>query len=186
MLHFRKATPKPNAMPAENPVSLLVVGQSTGTLLLETAADFRTAINHMTEQAVRSVKIFTQELDHELYDQVEFIQIASQICRQRKGCTLSILLKNPDRCVRLGHRLVELQKRVPSSIEIRDVPDDYEQLNDEFLIVDDIGMVKRFALGHMRGHCEFRSVPDAIKNARLFNEIWERSEPCQALRRLSL
>ena len=107
-------------------------------------------------------------------------------CRQRQGCNISVLLKNPDKCARLGHRLVELQKRVPSSIEIRSVPEEYEQMNDEFLIVDDIGKDKRFALGYMRGHCEFRSVPDAVKNARLFNEIWERSEPCQELRRLSL
>lgn len=173
-------------MSVENLVSLLVVGESTGTLLLETADDFRAAINRMTEQAVRTVKIFSQELDHDLYDQVEFLKIASLICRQRKGCTISILLKNPDKCARLGHRVVELQKRVPSSIEIRGVPEEYEQMNDEFLIVDDIGMIKRFALGYMRGHCEFRAVPDAVKNARLFNEIWERSEPCQELRRLSL
>ena len=173
-------------MSVENLVSLLVVGESTGTLLLESADDFRAAINRMTEQAVRTVKIFSQELDHDLYDQVEFLKIASQICRQRKGCTISILLKNPDKCARLGHRLVELQKRVPSSIEIRSVPEEYGQMNDEFLIVDDIGMIKRFALGYMRGHCEFRAVPDAVKNSRLFNEIWERSEPCQELRRLSL
>lgn len=173
-------------MSIENLVSLLVVGESTGTLLLESAVDFRAAINRMAEQAVRNVKIFTQELDHELYDQVEFIKIASAICRQRKNCTISILLKNPDKCVRLGHRLVELQKRVPSSIEIRSVPEQYGELTDEFLVVDDIAMVKRFALGYMRGHCEFRSVPDAVKNARLFNEIWERSGPCQELRRLSL
>lgn len=178
--------PNNGLMTIETLVSSMIVGESTGTLLLESPADFRCAINRMAQQAVRSIKIFTQELDHEFYDQAEFIQIASSVCRQRSGCTLSVLLKNADRCVRLGHRLVELQKRLPSSIEVRGIPEEYEQLNDEFLLVDDIGMVKRFALGNMRGHCEFRSVPDAIKNARLFNEIWERSEPCQEFRRLSL
>jgi len=54
------------------------------------------------------------------------------------------------------------------------------------MIVDDQGMVKRFALGNMRGHCEFRSVPDAVKYGRQFNEIWERSQPCTELRRLAL
>jgi len=172
-------------MSIENLVSMLVVGESTGTLLLESVNDFRCAINRMAEQARRSVKIFTQELDHELYDQADFIRIASTICRQR-NCTLSILLNNADKCVRFGHRLVELQERLPSSIEIRDIPAEYGEMNDEFIIVDDIAMVKRFALGYMRGHCEFRSIPDALKNARLFNEVWDRSTPCQALRRLHL
>jgi len=173
-------------MSVENLVSMLVVGESSGTLLLESAEDFRAAINQMASQTVRSIKIFTQELDHELYDQVGFLKVASEVCRQRKNCTISILLKNPDKAVRFGHRLVELQKRLPSSIEIRSIPAEYEENTDEFFIVDDIAMVKRFALGYMRGHCEFRSVPDAVKNARLFNEIWERSTPCQELRRLSL
>ena len=52
--------------------------------------------------------------------------------------------------------------------------------------VDGRGMVKRFALGHLRGHCEFRSVPDAAKYSRQFEEIWERSQPCMELRRLAL
>ena len=173
-------------MSVENLIPMLVLGESSGTLLLESADEFRQAINRMALQTIRSAKIFSQELDHELYDQVDFIKIASEICRQRKQCNIYILLKNPDKCVRFGHRLVELQKRVPSSIEIRGVPEEYDQMNDEFMVVDDIGMVKRFALGYMRGHCEFRSVPDAVKNGRLFNEIWERSEPCQELRRLSL
>lgn len=88
-------------MSIENLVSMLVVGESTGTLLLESVNDFRGAINRMAEQARRSVKIFTQELDHELYDQADFIRIASTICRQR-NCTLSILLNNADKCVRFA------------------------------------------------------------------------------------
>ena len=163
----------------------LELGESSGTFLLETLDEFRAALDSMTPQAKRHIKIFTQELDHELYDQADFIRIASTICRQR-NCTLSILLNNADKCVRFGHRLVELQKRLPSSIEIRDIPAEYGEMNDEFIIVDDIAMVKRFALGYMRGHCEFRSIPDAVKNARLFNEIWDRATPCQALRRLHL
>jgi hypothetical protein len=173
-------------MSIQNLAPLLVVGESTGTILLESADDFRCAINRMAQQAVRSIRIFTQDLDHELYDHTEFLKVASAVCRQRRNCTIQVLLKNADKAARFGHRLVELQKRLPSSIEIRSVPAEYEEANDEFFLVDDIGLVKRFALGYMRGHCEFRSVPDAVKKARWFNEIWERSEPCQDLRRLSL
>lgn len=173
-------------MSIQNLAPQLIVGESTGTVLLESVEDFRCAINRMTEQAVRSIKIFTQELDHELYDQPAFLETASQVCRQRKNCTLHVLLRSADKATRFGHRLVELQKRLPSSIEIRSIPEEYEEANDEFLIVDDIGMVKRFALGYMRGHCEFRAVPDAVKKSRWFNEIWERSEPCQELRRVHL
>lgn len=173
-------------MSIDTQTEALIVGESSGTHLLESAADFRCAINRMTRQAKRSIRLFTQELDHELYDQADFVAIVSQVCRQQRHCQMQILLKNPDKAVHLGHRLVELQKRLPSAIEIRQVPTEHEDTNDEFLIVDDIALVKRFALGTLRGHCEFRSVPDAVTRARGFAEIWARSEPCQSLRRLHL
>lgn len=173
-------------MSIQNLAPLLVVGESTGTILLESVDDFRCAINRMAQQTVHTVRIYTQELDHELYDQVEFLKIASAICRQRKNCNMQILLKNPDKAARLGHRLVELQKRLPSSIEIRAIAAEYDDNSEEFFLVDDIALVKRFAIGYMRGHCEFRSIPDAVKKSRYFTEIWQRSEPCLELRRLSL
>lgn len=173
-------------MSIENLASLLVVGESTGTILLETLEDFRFAIDSMTAQGKRSIKLFTQEMDHDFYDREEFIDAASHACRSHRNCTLSVLLKDANKTAKLGHRLADLQKRVPSLVEIRSLPREYMDLNDEYIIVDEIAMVKRFALGNMRGHCEFRSIPDAVKFSRQFNEMWERSLPCQELRRLSI
>jgi hypothetical protein len=173
-------------MSIENLAPLLINGESTGTILLESLADFRCAIDRMAEQAKRNIKIFTQELDHDLYDQAPFIKILSSLCRNQRGFSLQLILKDANKAAKFGHRLVELQKRVPSSIEIRGLPNEYQDLTDEYLIVDDQAMVKRFSIGYMRGHCEFRAIPDAVKYGRQFNEIWERSLPCQELRRLSL
>ena len=173
-------------MSIQNLASLLVVGESTGTILLESVDDFRCAIDSMTAQSRRSIKLFTQEMDHEFYDRDAFIEAASLACRSHRNCTMSILLKDANKAAKLGHRLADLQKRVPSLVQIRSLPMEYADMNDEFIIVDEIAMVKRFALGYMRGHCEFRSIPDAVKFSRQFNEIWERSLPCQELRRLSI
>jgi len=162
------------------------LGESPDTHLLESLEEFQTAIDTMAPQAKRHIKIFTQELDHEFYDRTAFLDILGPLFRQHRGFTVSIILKDPNRAAKLGHRLVELQQRLPTCCEIRSLPREYQDISDEYIIVDDIGMVKRFALGNMRGHCEFRSVPDAKKYSRLFNEIWGRSQPCTELRRLSL
>lgn len=165
--------------------SLLIVGESTGALTLSGVEEFHCAINNMARQAKLSIKIFTQEFDHELYDDTEFLRIASDVARNRKNVPIRILLKNPGKASRQGHRMVELQRRLPSSIEIRSFPIDVIEDMDEFMLVDNIGLVKRYTHGQMRGHCEFRAVPDAAKKSRYFDTVWERAEACQELRRLT-
>ena len=162
------------------------LGESTGTHLLETLDEFVAALDAMVPQAKRHIKIFTQELDHAFYDRPAFIDALSPLFRDRRGFSVSVILKDANKAAKLGHRLVELQKRLPTRCEIRSLPREYEDMTDEYLIVDDQGMVKRFALGTLRGHCEFRAVPDGVKYGRQFNDIWERSLPCTELRRLSL
>lgn len=173
-------------MSIQNLGPLLQLGESTGTLSLDGLADFRAALDNMANQARHSVKIFTQELDHELYDDAEFLKVASDIGRNRKHCEIQILIKDANKATKLGHRLVELHRRLPSSILIRQLPRDYIEETDEYMLVDDIGLVKRYNIGYMEGSCEFKSIPEAQKKARFFDEIWQRSEPCQDLRRLSL
>lgn len=172
-------------MSISNLGSLLIVGESTGALALDGVDEFHCAINNMARQAKLSIKIFTQEFDRELYDDTEFLRIASEVARNRKNVPIRILLKDAGKAARGGHRMVELQRRLPSCIEIRSFPYDIAEDMDEFLLVDNIGMVKRYTHGYMRGHCEFRAIPDAAKKARYFDTAWDRAEPCQELRRLS-
>ncbi len=164
----------------------LVIGESSGTLRLESLSDFCSAIDMMAVQSARCIKLFTQELDHELYDRSDLVDALMSALKRKKDQQLSILLKEANRASKLGHRLVELQKRIPSKVEIRSLPAEYQDMSHEYMIVDDMAMVKRFAVGYMRGHCEFRSVPDAAKYSRQFNDIWQRSLPCQELRSVHL
>ena len=167
-------------------VASFVVGESSGTLSLQNLEDFCCTIDAIAQQSKRSIKLFTQELDHDLYDRPELVDALVQSLKRKKDQRLSILLKHPNKASKHGHRLVELQKKLPSKVEIRSLPQEYQDMTDEFLIVDDIAIVKRFAVGFMRGHCEFRAVPDAVKYSRQFSEIWQRSLPCQELRRINL
>jgi hypothetical protein len=176
----------PVVMSIQTLAASLIVGESTGAINLEGPGDFHAAITRMVSQARHSVRIFSQELDHELYDHADFIEQASRIGRTLKNCPINILIKSPDKASRMGHHLVELHRRLPSSVHLRELPKDYEDMNDEFLIVDDIALLKRYNLGYMQGQCELKSIPEAPKKARLFDEIWQRSEPCQELRRLHL
>lgn len=169
-----------------DPGASFIVGEDSGVITLSSLSDFRSVINSMVSQARHSVRIFSQELDHELYDHADFIREAARVGRNVQRCSINILIKSPDKASRRGHRLVELHRRLPSSVHLHELPKDYEDMSDEFLIVDDVGLVNRASVGYMQGQCDFKAIPEGPKRARLFDEIWQRSEPCQALRRLYL
>lgn len=173
-------------MDIEQRVPELIIGETHDRITLEDLGGFCCAIDRMAEQAKRHIKILTQEFDHDLYDRDTLASRLLKACRVYRGCHVSILLKDPNKAAKHGHRLVELQQRLPSCVEIRSLPREYEDMSDEYIIVDEMGMVKRFSIGYMRGSCEFRAIPDAVKYGRQFSDIWERSLPCQELRRLSL
>lgn len=173
-------------MSIQNLGPLLVLGESTGSISLDGKDDFRAALDSMAKQATTSIKIFTQELDSEMYDDTDFLKVASDIGRNRKHCDIQVIVKDPNKATKLGHRLVELHRRLPSSIHIHQLPRDFIEETDEFMLVDDIGLIKRYTMGYMQGVCEFKCIPEAQKKARHFDAIWQRSEPCQDLRRLSL
>ena len=59
-------------MSIQNLGPLLVLGESTGSITLDGKEDFHAALYNLARQANHSVKIFTQELDSEMYDEAEF------------------------------------------------------------------------------------------------------------------
>ena len=172
-------------MSIQNLGPLLILGESTGSIGLDGIADFHAAINNMVNQAKNSVRIYTQELDPELYDDTEFLKIVSDIARNRTRCKIQILIHSPNKAARSGHRLVELQKRLTSAIQIHSIPEG-EESNEEFVIVDNIAITRRFNMGYMEGNCEFKSTQEAQKKTRLFDRLWEKSHPCQEFRRLGI
>ena len=173
-------------MSIQNLGPLLVVGESTGSIGLDGQLDFHAALNNMATQAKKSVKIFTQELDPELYDQPEFLKIMSDVARNRKHCKIQILIRSPEKAAKSGHRLVELQKRLTSAIQIHSIPEGEASNNDEFMVVDGIAITRRFSMGFMHGNCEFKAIPEAQKKTRFFDLIWQQSHPCQEFRRLGM
>ncbi|MBV1921316.1 MAG: hypothetical protein KUG73_11585 [Pseudomonadales bacterium] len=173
-------------MSIQNLGPLLIVGESTGSIGLDGEVDFHAALNNMAAQAKNSVKIFTQELDPELYDQPEFLKVMSDIARNRKRCKIQILIQSPEKAAKSGHRLVELQKRLTSAIQIHSIPENEISNNEEFMVIDDIAITRRFSMGFMHGNCEFKSIPEAQKKSRFFDLIWQQSNPCQEFRRLGM
>lgn len=160
---------------------------TTGILLkLTEIAEHQLACLHLAEQAHRTLRIFSYDLDASLFDQQLFIDAVKQLALRGRSSHIQILLQNNERVQKEGHRLVELARKLTSKIEIRHPHSDYIDTTENFIIADTTGYIRRRMHSRYEGEMNFNDPLVTKHLADHFSTIWERSEPDSSLRRLYL
>lgn len=160
--------------------STAILGETRGVVPVTDLSDFHTGLLALAGQTQRFLKVFTQNLSHELYDLSAFADLLSETITDRQKLKVRILVRDPSDVIHRGHRVVGLYQRLPSFIAINRFPEEAKLDREEYAIFDDIGIIKRYPRAEMKGFYEFRTSDAAVK-ARQFDALWERSEPCQEL-----
>jgi hypothetical protein len=173
-------------MSIDNIASRSVLGDESGVISLSNIEDFVLINQSIINQAHHSIRIFTQDFEHALYDRDDIVDAALKLARRHRSTCIEILVIDSSKAVKIGHRLVELAKRLSSSVFIRKVHADYDDNHESFLLVDGIGLVKRANTNAYKGTADFKAIPAAPQKARYFKEVWERSSEDPSLRRLAL
>lgn len=170
----------------ERLIESLQLGESKETVVLHGRALFRLATERMADQARRRIDIFSYDLDKPLYDQVGFLEAAKRLAIHTPGVAIRILLQNSEPVQKEGHRILALARRLTSKIEIkRPHPDDIDH-PENFMIVDSIGVIRRKISERYEGEVNFCQPLEAKLLTEFFTQVWDRSEPESALRRLYL
>lgn len=145
------------------------------------------AIDSMVAQAGHSIRILSHDTEPELYGRSEFTDLlAGFIGRRRKVAKIRVLIADPARALRSTHRLVALWHRFPSFIDLRELRDEYARTREAFLVVDEIGLVRRQDHEAPEAVISFRNIPAARDRAAWFDEAFARGAASTSLRRLSL
>ncbi len=82
--------------------------------------------------------------------------------------------------------MIELSRRLSSSIEIRQPHEDYLHYNEAFLIADECGLIHREFADRYEGNANFYAPIEAQRKLDFFTEVWERSQVHPEFRRLHL
>ena len=163
----------------------MVLGQFQEPIdLAGSDAQRRVAVS-LTRQARRSVNIYTRDLDKKLYDNREFLDGLQNLAVNNRGL-IRILVKDSDRAVKYGHRLIALSQSLTSFIEIRKVAEDFKEYNEAFLVADEIGYAHRKHADRFEGIAHFNAAKEAVNLMGFFNEVWRHSAPDPNLRRIYL
>lgn len=164
----------------------LLLGISDMEIELFTRDETRHAAELMVQQCQESLEIFTRDLDPPLYDQQPFLQALGALCLRNRKARVRILVQEPSTPVKRNHRLIELSRRLSSSIELRQPHPDYRQHNEAFLIADRCGLIYRALADRYEGSANFYNPVEAQRKLDFFTEVWERSEPHPEFRRLHI
>ncbi len=134
----------------------------------------------------RRLAIFSQRLDHTLYDQPPVVEALSRFARSSPSATVRVLISESDLLVSRGHRLVELARRLDSRIEIRKIFDELSPGEQSFVTWDERGIL---LMPDHRDYTALVNLYDPVQARRLletFDYFWSRSAPDPELRTLKL
>ncbi len=149
------------------------LGQDKQLILLRRESDFQNIILEMARQAKQSIQIYSPNLSHDLFDKPELMQICSRLARRNRYTRVEILIFDPHRIIKNGHALLNISRKLPSSIGIKIVDPDMRQLNHEFMIVDGHGVIYRQDYESWEGTGCFFDITEGNRLGRQFTAAWE-------------
>ncbi|MGD8616791.1 MAG: acyltransferase [Gammaproteobacteria bacterium] len=164
----------------------LRLGISDLEIELDNRAETQHATDMMVAQAQDSLEIFSRDLDAALYTRGPFLDAINALCYRNRKARIRFLVQEPVDAVRRSPRLVELSRKLSSSIEIRQPHPDYRHYNEAFLVADGCALIHRGLADRYEGCANFYAPVEAQRKLDFFNEVWERSEGHPEFRRLYL
>lgn len=164
----------PNTTPSE-----FVTGVSYPEEFLQCAI----ALGH---SASRYVDILSPQLDHAAFDSAELSSALSALARRSRQTRVRILLQNAKSVVSRGHQLLQLARRLPSTVHMQ-VLDEHPDWNGQtFVLRDRDGVLYRPADGDNSGFYEPNSRASTQRHLELFEELWRYSVQDPQLRTLHI
>ncbi len=150
-------------------------GNTENDIHLSTTEDVRESITALSASALRSIKIFTPNLEPQLYDNDGLREKLLAFIRGNRHAQINILVEDTTLATRNGHQLLRLAQQVTSSVQIRQMPEEYQHTDMSFLIIDQSCFIYKPNTHEqmaIQSECKHR----ANKLDDFFSLTWEQSE----------
>lgn len=141
---------------------------------------------NLARRANRTLRIFSDSLDHLLFDDKELADRLSDLARSTRDSQVQILITNSQLIQQKGHRLLDLSRRLPSSVHlhITRVPEALE--GKMMVLADHDGVLYMPNINDPRVRFEPSDRPLCMRLIEAFDRVWQRSEADPNLRELGI
>ncbi|RLA49585.1 MAG: hypothetical protein DRQ97_00155 [Gammaproteobacteria bacterium] len=171
-------------------------GEEPGKELNDMRKDFVTGVEYphpfaemavnLCRSASRYICILSPRLDHAAFDTPELADALRALARLSRQTRVRILINDSRTLVARGHRLLQLARRIPSSLAIQKVVEHPDWNGETIVIRDHDGVLYKPAGSDHEGFYEPDSRASTQKHLELFEELWRHSTQDTELRSMSL
>ena len=163
-----------------------ILGESDEAIKLDSSEACSEAVLALTRQARRSLDIYTHTLDRRIYNSLGIYAAALKLATHSRYSQIRIIIKDSTDAVKRGSRLVELTHRLSSRVQIRKPPIEYRDFNEEFVVADEIGLLRRRVPTRYEAELCFYEPKLSRQMTKFFEECWAKCAVDPDLRRLHL
>ena len=165
-----------------------VLGETIGDIQISTVEEHKTISLSLAQQARKSIDIFTQDLESEIYSNSEFEQSIFTLSKRNPNTRIRILVQDSTSAIQKGHRLIKLSQQLTSSVFIHKPSFKDRDKKCAFMNVDNIGLIHQtVATARIdKMTANYYSPRPAAKLSEFFHHIWEHSNPDIQTRRIFL
>lgn len=140
----------------------------------------------LAQQSRRQLRLLSHTLESELFDRDDFASALSKLARASRFSEIRILVLEVKPIVERGHRLLELCRRLSTTLHIRRADCEPETIKENFLVADDRGVLCYMLREPEKAWADFNNLPLAQDYATQFDELWHRSIDDPELRLLHI
>ena len=130
-------------------------------------------IRHMTKQAQREVLLHSPSLLSEWAFNDDVCLELSRLARSHGSTRVYILVWEAMPLIQHNAPLLELSRKLSSSVQIKQVSPALQNHPGEFAVFDQTGLVLQQNPHHPIGWANFRAIAKAREKRRLFLRLWE-------------
>jgi len=149
-------------------------GNKDSDIQLKTITEISSSIISLSGNALRTVKIYTPDLERELYNNDLFCKNLLTLSRGNRHAQVQILVSDISPALKHGHRLINLSQQLTSAIKIKIAAEYYQNANMTFMLIDKTDFIFRPDKNKNFGicsNCKQRS--DKLQD--FFSHVWEQS-----------
>lgn len=160
-----------------------ILGQHSGDFKVN---NFSQSALELIQQSKHKIRILSYSLDPKIYDQASIVDAISTLARKSRNTEIRILIVNSSQLVGKRHRLVEIQKRLPSNIYLRNASSLAHEIKFNWVIADQAGFISQSIKEPDNAWGNFNNKPTTDNYISQFDDFWEHSVIDKELQSLSL
>ena len=152
-----------------------ILGQHQHLERFSQPQEARAHVLALIQQAQRSLCLYSDDLEPWLYHHSSVQQACTRFLLSSPRARLRILLRDPTRAVKEGHRLLSLSRRLSSNLHIRKLNPDHASEELAYLIADDRGLLLRPELDQQSGYTLYNDPARVRQRQAQFDQAWDTS-----------